>query len=312
MNRLREMEYTNPVARWQLAGAYALARHEDISRNLVAHLPAEVEKYRQLGRCYGSDLRDNAIILRSLIDMDMREKAYSLIQKMARRFASGEWLSTQECAMGLTAIGQYAGKYLQQDKGIDILVNGKAATTAKTVFQQTIPVKNGKTSVSVKNNGQSTLHAQLISSAIPLGVATDEEMNGLYLSVDYYRNGKPANSAIYKQGEDIVIEITVHNTGSIGRYDELALTFMFPSGFEYLNERLTSGDTPFKEADNADIRDDRVNLYFSLEQGQWKKFRFRFNAAYPGHYLFPAINCSAMYDNSITATLAGKRIEIKR
>lgn len=312
MNRLREMEYTNPVARWQLAGAYALARHEDIARNLVAHLPAEVEKYRQLGRCYGSDLRDNAIILRSLIDMDMREKAYSLIQKMARRFASGEWLSTQECAMGLTAIGQYAGKYLQQDKGIDILVNGKAATTAKTVFQQTIPMKNGKTSVSVKNNGQSTLHAQLISSAIPLGVATDEEMNGLYLSVDYYRNGKPDNSAIYKQGEDIVIEITVHNTGSIGRYDELALTFMFPSGFEYLNERLTSGDTPFKEADNADIRDDRVNLYFSLEQGQWKKFRFRFNAAYPGHYLFPAINCSAMYDNSITATLAGQRIEIKR
>ena len=87
---------------------------------------------------------------------------------------------------------------------------------------------------------------------------------------------------------------------------------MFPSGFEFLNERLTTNENPFKEADNVVIRDDRVHLYFSLQQGNSKTFRLRFNAAYPGTYLLPAVTCAAMYDNSITATLPGNKITISR
>ena len=104
----------------------------------------------------------------------------------------------------------------------------------------------------------------------------------------------------------------MENNGQMGRYEELALAYLFPSGFEYMNERLTSGADPFAEAEHADVRDDRVYVYFSLEQGQRKTFRLRFNAAYPGRYLLPAVNCSAMYDNSITATLPGREIEIRR
>lgn len=312
MNRLREIKYRNPIARWQLASAYALLRHTNIARELVANLPAEAEQYRQLGRCYGSTLRDNAIILRSLIDIGMQDEAYKLLQKIASRFASGEWLSTQECAFGLCAVGQYVDTYLQEGTGINILVDGKTVSTAKTILQQEIPTPGNKMAVSVKNNGQTELHARVISSAIPIGVTNIREMNGLQMNVNYYRNGMLDNAAIYKQGEDIMVEITIRNTGNIGRYDQLALTYLFPSGFEYLNERLTSGENPFKNADNADIRDDRACLYFSLEQSQQKTFRFRFNAAYPGKYLLPAINCAAMYDNSITATLPGREIEIKR
>jgi uncharacterized protein YfaS (alpha-2-macroglobulin family) len=116
----------------------------------------------------------------------------------------------------------------------------------------------------------------------------------------------------FKQGEDVTFEITVQNTGSIGLYEELALSFLFPSGFEFYNQRLITGADPFPQADNADIRDDRVYLYFSLSQGKTKTFKLRFNAAYPGEYMLPAINCSAMYDNSITATLPGAAISITR
>ena len=132
------------------------------------------------------------------------------------------------------------------------------------------------------------------------------------MAVNYYRNGTRNNEPNYKQGEDIVAEITIQNTGNIGLYEELALTFMFPSGFEFLNERLTTGVNPFQGTDNVDIRDDRAYLYFSLKQGQSKTFKLRFNAAYSGTYLLPAITCSAMYDNSITATLTGNTITINR
>ena len=313
MNRLREIEYRNPIARWLLAGTYALTRHEDIARELVANLPAEAGTYRQMGRCYGSTLRDNAIILRSMVDIGMRDEAYKLLQTIAARFASGEWLSTQECALGLCAASQYVDKYLAGGTSIDLLVNGQPATTSKTILRQALTVKDGKAGATVRNDGQSTLHARVISSFIPWRTETDTQtMNGLRMSVDYYRNGVMDNSPAYTQGEDIVVEVSVQNTGNTGRYDELALTYMFPSGFEYLNERLTADEDPFKNADHADIRDDRAYLYFSLEQGQRKVFRFRFNAAYPGKFLSPAVTCSAMYDNSITATIPGREIVIRR
>lgn len=98
-------------------------------------------------------------------------------------------------------------------------------------------------------------------------------MSGLKMTVNYYRNGTRNNEPNYKQGEDIVAEITIQNTGNIGLYEELALTFMFPSGFEFLNERLSTGVNPFQGTDNVDIRDDRQTCYFSLKQCQSENFQ---------------------------------------
>lgn len=312
MNRMKEGTYTNPIARWQLAGAYALGKHEQIARALVANLPVEAKLYRQLGRCYGSDLRDNAIILQSMVDMNMKDEAYKVLQNMARKFASNEWLSTQESAYGLCAIGNYVGRYFKEGNGINVQIGKDNFKTTKTVLQKQLPVKSNQSEVTVKNNTAGTLHVRTLNSSIPLGVITKSETSGLKMIVNYYRNGKLNNQPEYKQGEDIVAEITIQNTGNIGLYEELALTYMFPSGFEFMNERLTTNMNPFKDADHADIRDDRVYLYFSLKQGDTKTFKLRFNAAYSGTYLLPAITCSAMYDNSITATLPGSTIKIAR
>ena len=242
----------------------------------------------------------------------MKDEAYKLMQKMARKFASNEWLSTQESAFGLCAIGNYVERYFKDGNGIDVQIGKDTYKTTKTVLQKELVVKNNKSEVTVKNNSSGTLHVRTINSSTPLGVITQSEMSGLKMTVNYYRNGTRNNEPKYKQGEDIVAEITIQNTGNIGLYEELALTFMFPSGFEFLNERLTTGVNPFQGTDNVDIRDDRAYLYFSLKQGQSKTFKLRFNAAYSGTYLLPAITCSAMYDNSITATLPGNTITINR
>jgi uncharacterized protein YfaS (alpha-2-macroglobulin family) len=312
MNRMKEIAYKNPVARWQLAGAYATCKHADVARALVANLPAEATLYRQTGRCYGSTLRDNAIILQSMINMEMREEAFEMLRKIALRFSSNEWLSTQESAFGLLAVGNYVKKYFATGNGINVLLDNAPLSTTKTVARQPVEVKNRKATATMKNNTGGTLHARLISSSIPTGVITDEEAAGLKMTATYYRDNTPVSRHQYRQGEEITVEITVRNTGNTGRYDELALSYMFPSGLEFYNERLITGVNPFHDADNADIRDDRVYLYFSLAQGATKKFKLRFNAAYPGTYLLPAITCSAMYDDSITATLPGATLAITR
>ena len=94
------------------------------------------------------------------------------------------------------------------------------------------------------------------------------------------------------------------------KQQELALSYLVPSGFEIINERLT-GNATMPGTENTDIRDDRFYVYFSLEQNQAKTFKFRCNAAFRGEYMLPAINCSAMYDNSIQAVWPGGKMTIE-
>ena len=67
---------------------------------------------------------------------------------------------------------------------------------------------------------------------------------------------------------------------------------------------------PSSESDYRDIRDDRVNTYFSLPEGKEVTYYVMLNAAYAGKYYLPATYCGAMYNNSITALIKGQWIEV--
>ncbi len=59
-----------------------------------------------------------------------------------------------------------------------------------------------------------------------------------------------------------------------------------------------------------DIRDDRVYTYFDMEKNSTKTYRILLNAAYLGKFYLPAVECSAMYDNTIQAVKSGKWVEV--
>ena len=115
-----------------------------------------------------------------------------------------------------------------------------------------------------------------------------------------------------KQGTDFIAQVTIKNTGRQGRYNNMALTQIFPSGWEILNTRLMDNDEVFKSSasDYRDIRDDRVNTYFSLPEGKEVTYYVMLNAAYAGKYYLPATSCEAMYDISISALEKGQWVEV--
>jgi uncharacterized protein YfaS (alpha-2-macroglobulin family) len=92
----------------------------------------------------------------------------------------------------------------------------------------------------------------------------------------------------------------------------MALTQIFPSGWEILNTRMMNNDEAFKSSisDYRDIRDDRVNTYFSIDEGQTSTFYVMLNAAYTGRYYLPATYCEAMYNSSINALQKGRWVDI--
>lgn len=315
MNRLKESPLQRPVSHWLLASAYMLSHQEEIAAKMINNLSTEVVPYRETGRTYGSTMRDNALILQSMVILNRQQDAYRMLEKISRTIGTGEWCSTQETSFALHAASQFVRKYLGSQRGVQVHVTTTAGKKEirgdKTVWQVPLQVKNEHANATVRNEGEGTLFVRRVSTSALPEIVTEQVASGLAMNITYYNTqGTPVNVARLKQGEDITVEITVKNTGVIGTYQELALNYPIPSGFEIINERLT-GHATMPEADNFDIRDDRFYVYFDLEQGRSKTFRFRCNAAFRGAYMLPAVRCSAMYDNNIQAVLPGGKTVIE-
>ena len=62
--------------------------------------------------------------------------------------------------------------------------------------------------------------------------------------------------------------------------------------------------------DYQDVRDDRVYTFFSLDPGKSKTFRVMLMATYPGRFCLPSTGCEAMYDNTISARVPGRWVNV--
>jgi uncharacterized protein YfaS (alpha-2-macroglobulin family) len=148
---------------------------------------------------------------------------------------------------------------------------------------------------------------------IPLDEQVKNEAKDIQMEVRYLNmEGREIDPARLEQGSDFLAEVRLTHPGIRVSYRDLALTQMFPSGWEIRNLRLdemeSSGEKDRPEY--QDIRDDRVYSYFGLNKGESKTFVIMLNAAYLGDYFLPAVYCEAMYDNSIHATKAGKWVSV--
>ena len=92
----------------------------------------------------------------------------------------------------------------------------------------------------------------------------------------------------------------------------MALSQIFPSGWEILNPRMNDGEGAFKSSASTyqDVRDDRVYTYFNIRQGETLTYYVQLNASYPGRYFLAATDCRAMYDNTVAASTNGKWVQV--
>jgi len=320
MNRLREWNNLTGIARWYLSGAYQEAGKPEVALALIDGASQEVQPYQELSGTFGSSLRDQAIIAEVLSMMNLKTKASALVQQIAGELASSSWYSTQTTAYALMAVATYAGKQDQMTGiaagyrfGSDKLTEIK---TDRSMALIDIPGLDSSPpgSVEVKNNGKGILFAQLILSGTPPPGEESAASNNLGISVKWLDlKGQPVDPKRLPQGMTFVAEVTVTNPGIRGNYEQLALTQIFPSGWEIINARMSAmaaaEDGP-SQFDYQYIGDDRVNTFFSLSAGRSKTFRVMLNTTYLGRFYLPATSCEAMYDHTIYARDAGGGIEV--
>ena len=321
MNRLRESNTLSNVAKWQLAAAYQLAGQPGAAASLVKNAVTNIQPYREQTYTYGSRLRDEAIILQTLSLMGEKEKAFALMKAISEHLNNNNyWMSTQTTAFCLVA----ATRFLETEKpeegiAFSLKINEKdeeSITTGLTIAQKPLDVDAGSGGkIKVTNTGNQQLYARLVLEGIPQTGDNTTAENNLGLSVIYKdMDGNIIDPAVLEQGTNFTAEVTLNNPGMRGNYHELALTHIFPSGWEIINNRMDNPDYPGQneQPQYQDIRDDRVYTYFDLPANRRKTFRIMLNASYEGRFYMPTVYCEAMYDNAINARKPGKWVEVKK
>ncbi|MFC4263530.1 alpha-2-macroglobulin [Ferruginibacter yonginensis] len=319
MNRLKEFKYLSNEAKWRLAAAYKLAGQDNTALDLISGLPTSGTIVKQAGFTYGSSERDEALILETLTLLNKRSQAASMVNIIGGKLASDNWYSTQTTAYSLLAIAKYCGKNASGSKIIvNAVVDGKtnSINIASYLKQMPVALKQTGNTVSMVNKGNNQLYVRIITQGQPLtGDTTTKASNsaGLSMSVSYIsQNGTAIDVSKLSQGTDFIAKITVKNTGVSGTYTQMALSTIFPAGWEILNPRMMDGESAFKSSFSTyqDVRDDRVYTYFNIKQGETLTYYVQLNAAYAGRYYAAGANCSAMYNNNITANSMGKWVEV--
>lgn len=317
MNRLRERSSVSSAARWRLAAAYQMAGQTQAAAELVQRASLAVAPYSELSGTFGSDLRDKAMILETLLLMDRPAETYSLVRDISAELSGKHWLSTQSTAYALLAMARAAGD-LASDS-IDAGYTWNAApeasvTSTRPMVQQTLPAGDTTSGhIALRNQGKGVLYARLAARGLPEPGREKAAADGLKLDVRYLdgENNELDVDAL-EQGIDFIAEISVTHTGHGQDYRELALSHLVPSGWEIHNARLSGTDDNQSDAFTwQDIRDDRVYTYFDLKRGRTKTFRIGLTAAYEGRFYLPMIGVEAMYDAAIHARVPGRWVEVK-
>ncbi len=318
MNKLLEMIDLSVAARWQLAAAYQITGKREVALRIINTLTTSVKPYRESYHTYGSDLRDKAIIINALCLMDMKTRAIPLVKELSASLCSDEWYSTQSTSFALMVIAGFTGN----TGGIGIraslrLNSGKpeAIESTKPVFSRKIDVIPGKKGImQVTNQGKNILFARLILTGIPAQGDTTSSASNLRISMVFKTmTGQTLKPQVLPQGTSFVAEVSITNPGLQGIYRQLALSQVFPSGWEIINARnsdLAQSNTTASVFNYQDVRDDRVNTFFDLDPGQTSTFKVMVMATYLGRFYLPSTGCEAMYDNNISARVPGRWVTV--
>ncbi|MEO6190515.1 MAG: alpha-2-macroglobulin family protein, partial [Saprospiraceae bacterium] len=315
MNRLRQRNSSDQMTRWMLAGAYAIRGKKDIANQLINNIPTGSNSSEWYSYSYGSDIRDEAFMSMVLNDIGNREQAIKVLNNAINKLNTDSYPNTQELSTVMSAVGKIYKSTNLQSNGIEgsYSWNDKKESLSSpySVIQAALNSKQTN-QFSFTNNSSLPLTLNIIQSGKIMPEEKVNKSNTLKLEISYSdKFGKSINFKNLKQGQELTAHIRVANNGAFGNLSNIALTAVFPSGFELVNTRIGGINNLPKGIDYQDFRDDRIMYYFSLSKNEARDIYIPIIASYSGTYLSPLIECEAMYEPSINAQFRDGYVVIK-
>jgi len=324
MNVLRE-NYLNdldPLSQKLLAAAYFISGQKSAAQEIDRNVRTEITGYREMGGTFGSHRRDLAFMICLCLRMEDMQTATRLLRSLSREFVPHTWYSTQETAMALLGLGTFYKNNPFSGGSVQFHVHTEGRGTEKMMlhgYQTTMDLDDiwGKR-VTVTTDNNNPLFISLFVEGIPLGSRIRSESSGLVLRRNFYdEDGHPVTIDTREQGKPFWV---IYNIGS--QYGEtienVALSSVFPAGWEIINTRLTGEPLPgwvedhqLNRADYMDIRDDRVNWFLDLRNGSQRNFGVKINPSFKGTFALPPVVAEAMYSPDVYARIKGGTVLVE-
>lgn len=313
MNRLRESSGVSNEGKFRLAAAYAIIGQSDVAKKILSGARLDVENNTYRYYTYGSSDRNRAMALETYVLMKDKVKAQDLAKVIAKNLSDRRYMSTQSTSYSLLAMAKFADMIGGKGIKTNVDVNGKSEniSSEKALASRSLTIQKGSNSITLKNQEGNTVYVSIVNSGIlPVGEEKTIQKNLFTQVVFKGRNGLKIDPTTITQGTDFVAEVTLTNTSS-NRLKDMALTEIFPSGWEIVNTRFTDfGSFAENNVTHTDLRDDRANFYFDMKRNESKTFRILLNASYLGKYYLPGVQAEAMYDNDYLVRTKGQWVNV--
>ena len=288
-------------SRYMLACTYALVGDTKSYQSL---LPKSWDSSREpetmTGGSFSSPLRDRAIALYTLLSADPdNPQVAALARQVGEMINRDRWMSTQERAFAMLALGKLAGQSANDKITATVEVSGSKIATfsGNDLFT---PIVGKKAEISATGSGQIFYYFE--TQGIPASNSNREEDKVLSVRRRFFdRHGNALGNSRFSQNDLLVVEVTLSTTDN-SMVENVIITDMLPACFEVENTRLTAerGMDWAKNRsypDHIDFRDDRVNLY-SHAGGQIRKFYYMVRVVGRGKYKQGPVSAEAMYNGS--------------
>ncbi len=288
-------------SRWVLACAFALSGNQRSYREtLPTHFGVQSAAGRELAGSFSSPIRDEALVLNALLAADPASpQVNTLARQLSRQVKQASWLSTQERAFALLALGKMARKNAASTVVANLLADGKAIGSFSGKDLTVSNVANRQ--LALRTSGKGSLYYFWETEGIsPTGQIREEDA---YLQVRRQfltRTGQPVGTPTFKQNDLVVVKITLRSAESAGDVPNVAITDLLPAGLEIENPRIgavrdlawaTDAATP----DYLDVRDDRLNLFTTATPAP-KTFYYLCRAVSKGTFKLGPVSADAMYN----------------
>ncbi|HZI53424.1 MAG TPA: alpha-2-macroglobulin family protein, partial [Chitinophagaceae bacterium] len=288
-------------SRYLLSAAYAVAGDR---KSFSAMLPSSFsgeESVPQTGGSYYSDVRDEAIALNALLEVDPANTQVGIMAKhVGDKLKTRRWLSTQERAFAFLALGKLSRAANNSTATAEIKVNGK--TIAKVDGGQWRGDKAALkgTNIEIASGGNGRLYFFWQAEGISSSGAYKEEDSYLKVRKRFYnRFGNPIAGNEFKQNDLIIIGISLERSFST-IIENVVITDLLPAGFEIENPRTKDipGMDWIKDASTPtalDVRDDRIHFFVDANYNK-QTYYYAVRAVSPGKYKMGPVSADAMYN----------------
>ena len=309
MNRLREDLAKLPESAGLLiAGAYVLDGKKDVAKTVLQNLHKDSGAYNRFSSNFDSEERVQAIAAMIYTAVGDKTASFKCVEKLSGWLNDRDhYMSTQSTAWALRAVADYMKHNAVDGLNVSVKAGHSSSTlkTSKAIAQGSLAAGDGTSlDLEITNSSKAPVYVVVSSTGIPEKGQEVARESGLRLTVTYtLPDGTPVDPYNLEQGTDFIVNTYVTNLSATTDYTNLALTQIFPAGWELHADRI--------DGFYQDFRDDRVYSYLYQRRSSTSVVKTRVTATYKGRFYLPSVICEAMYDETVGASTVGGWCEVR-